>query len=232
LSSIYAPRTTWRDRARWTLSKLASRLEALPTFWIAFALTLPVGSGLLALPIAVADVGSLAGILLLIFFGLVNALTAAALAESVARSGTTRFGLGYLGQLVSEYLGNAGSVVLTAMMAANSFLVLIIFYLGFADTFEGATRLPAELWVLSLFLVGLYFLSRKSLNSTVASTLVVTAVNVSLLIIIPLFALPYVQPANLAYVNIPFVGGQPFDPAILRLIFGVMLAKAAPMPNE
>ena len=26
----------------------------------------------------------------------------------VARSGATRFGLGYLGQLVSEYLGNAG----------------------------------------------------------------------------------------------------------------------------
>lgn len=224
LSSIYAPLTTWRDRARWSLSGLAIRLEGLPPFWVAFALTLPAGSGLLALPIAVADVGPLVGIVLLILFGLINALTAAALAESVARSGTTRFGLGYLGQLVGEYLGSAGSVVLTAVMSANSFLILIIFYLGFADTFEGATGWPSALWIFVLFAVGLYFLSRKSLNSTVASTLAVTALNVSLLIIIPLFALPYVQPANLAYVNVPFLGGRPFDPTALRLILGVMLS--------
>jgi amino acid permease len=224
LATIYVPSATWRDRLRWALSGLAARLEALPPFWVAFGLTLPAGAGMLALPIAVAGVGALAGILLLIFFGLVNALTAAALAESVARSGTTRFGLGFLGQLVSEYLGNAGSVVLTGVMAANSLLVLIIFYLGIADTFAGATGLPAFVWVFFIFLVGLYFLTRRSLNTTVASTLVVTALNVSLLIVIPLFALPYVQPANLAYVRIPFIGGQPFDPAILSPILGVMLS--------
>jgi amino acid permease len=224
LSSIYAPGATRRDRVRWAMSGLAARLEGLPPFWVAFAVTLPVGSGLLALPIAIAEVGPLVGILLLVFFGLLNALTAAALAESVARSGTTRFGLGYLGQMVSEYLGKAGSVVLTIVMDANSFLVLIIFYIGFADTFQGATRLPAALWILCLFGVGLYFLSRKSLNSTIASTIVVATLNVALLVIIPLFALPHVQPANLAYVRIPFVAGQPFDPATLRLIFGVMLS--------
>jgi amino acid permease len=223
LSSIYAPEITFRDRVRWLLSGLADRLEGLPPFWVAFALTLPVGPGLLALPIAVADVGPLAGIVLLIIFGLINALTAAALAETVARSGTTRFGLGYLGQLVSEYLGDAGSVLLTLVLALNNFLVLIVFYIGIAGTLEGATGLPTELWILGLFGVGLTFLSRKSLNSTVASTLVVTAINVTLLVIIPLFALPYVQPANLAYVQVPFVGGQPFDPSVLRLVFGVML---------
>ncbi len=223
LSSIYAPEITFRDRVRWALAALASSLESLPPFWVAFALTLPVGPGLLALPIAVADVGALAGIVLLIIFGLINALTAAALAETVGRSGTTRFGLGYLGQLVSEYLGDAGSVLLTSILAVNSFLVLIVFYIGIAGTLEGATNLPAELWIVGLFGVGLTFLSRKSLNSTVASTLVVTAINVTLLVIIPLFALPHVQPANLAYVQVPFVGGQPFDPSVLRLIFGVML---------
>jgi amino acid permease len=223
LSSIYAPKETLRARARWALSRLSRRLEGLPPFWVAFALTLPVGPGLLALPIAVADVGPLAGVILLIIFGLINALTAAALAETVARSGTTRFGLGYLGQLVSEYLGNAGSLLLTLVLAVDNLLVLIIFYIGIAGTLEGATRLPAALWVLGLFVLGLYFLSRKSLNSTVASTLLVTATNVALLVIIPLFALPYVQPTNLAYVKVPFIGGQPFDPSVLRLIFGVML---------
>jgi len=224
LASIYAPRITWRDRVRWTRSRLTARLEDLPPFWVAFALTLPAGSGLLALPIAVAGVGPLPGILLLILFGLISVFTAAALAESVARSGTTRFGIGYLGQLVSEYLGNAGSLLLSVVMAVDSFLVLIIFYVGIASTLEGATRLPAGVWVLLVFLVGLYFLSRRSLNSTVASTLMVTALNVCLLIIIPLFALPYVQPANLAYMKVPFVRGQPFDPAIVSLIFGVMLS--------
>ena len=223
LSGIYAPKISWRDRVRWTQSRLSTRLENLPPFWVALVLTIPIGSGLLALPIAIADVGPLAGILLLIFFGLINALTAAALAESVVRSGTIRFGLGYLGQLVAEYLGNAGSRLLTIVMALDSFFVLIIFYLGTASTLSGATRLPAALWVLGIFLVGLFFLSRRSLNSTVASTLVVTTLNVTLMVIIPLFALPYVKPANLAYVNIPFVGEQPFNPAPFLLIFGVML---------
>jgi len=223
LSSIYAAESGLGDRLRWAMSAVARSLEALPPFWVAFALTLPVGPGLLALPIAMAHVGPLAGIVLLIIFGLVNALTAAALAEAVARSGTTRFGLGYLGQLVSEYLGEAGSLLLTAIMAVDNFLVLIIFYIGIAGTLAGATNLPAELWIVVLFGIGLYFLSRKSLNSTVASSLVVTALNVALLVIIPLFALPHVQPANLAYVRVPFSGGRPFDPAVLRLALGVML---------
>lgn len=223
LSGIYAPKISWRDRLRWTQSRLSTRLENLPPFWVALVLTIPIGSGLLALPIAIADVGPLAGILLLLFFGLINALTAAALAESVVRSGTTRFGLGYLGQLVAEYLGNAGSRVLSIVMALDSLFVLIIFYLGTASTLSGVTRLPAAIWVLGIFLVGFYFLSRRSLNSTVASTLVVTTLIVSLVVIIPLFALPYVKPANLAYVNIPFVGEEPFNPAPFLLIFGVML---------
>ena len=126
-------------------SRVGRRLEALPPFWVALGLTLPVGAGLLALPIALAGIGAVPGIVLLIIFGLLNALTAAALAESVARSGTTRFGLGFVGQLVSEYLGNAGSVLLTVIMAIDNFLVLIVFYMGVAGTLEGALRLPAEL---------------------------------------------------------------------------------------
>ncbi len=224
LSSIYAGKVTPGARIRWALSRLASRLEGLPPFWVAFALTLPVGPGLLAIPIAVADVGAVAAIVLLVIFGAINALTAAALAETVARSGTMRFGLGYLGQLISEYLGNAGSLLLTSIMAIDNLLVMIVFYIGVAGTLQGATGLPSALWVAALFAIGLYFLSRKSLNSTVASALVVTTINVLLLIIIPLFALPYIQPANLAYARIPFIGGQPFDPGVLRLIFGVMLS--------
>ena len=77
-------------------------------------------------------------------FGLINALTVAALAETVARSGITRFSLGYLGQLVSDLLGGAGSLFLTFVSAINNVLVLVIFYLGIAGTLEGATGLSSS----------------------------------------------------------------------------------------
>ena len=45
-----------------------------------------------------------------------------------------------------------------------------------------------------IFAVGLYFLSRKSLNTTVASALMMTAINLVLVVVILLFALPYINP--------------------------------------
>jgi len=224
LSTIYAPGITPRERLRWASEKVASRLESLPAFWVAFGLTLPLGAGLLALPIAVAQIGVALGLVLLILFGLVNMLTAAALAETVARSGTMRFGLGFLGQLTSEYLGKAGSILMTAALSANMFLVLIVFYIGVAGTLEDTTRLPAELWMAGLFGVSLYFLSRKNLNMTVASAMIISAINVAILLVIPVFALPYIRLENLTGTQLSFGAGNGFDPAILQLILGVMLS--------
>jgi amino acid permease len=224
LSTIYAPEVTPRERFRWASAKVASTLESLPPFWVAFGLTLPLGAGLLALPIAVAQIGVGGGLILLILFGLVNMLTAAALAETVSRSGTTRFGLGFLGQLASEYLGNAGSVLMTVALFANMFLVLIVFYIGVTGTLEDTTGLPAELWIASLFGVSLYFLSRKNLNTTVASALVITTINVAIIIVIPVFALPYIRLENLTGTQLSSGAGNGFDPAILQLILGVMLS--------
>ena len=224
LTSIYVSKIGLSGRLRWLLARLGRSLEAMPPFWVAFVLTLPVGPGLLALPIAVAGIGAIPGVVLLLLFGIINMLTVASLAETVARSGTTRFGIGYIGQLAAEYLGNAGSVLLTIILAVNNFLVLIAFYIGIAGTLEGAIHLPAELWIFVLFAVGVYFLSRKSLNTTVASTVFINFINVALLIIIPLFALPFLRPGNLRYMHLPFLSGEPFDPSFLQLIFGVMLS--------
>ncbi|MEZ4680337.1 MAG: hypothetical protein R2932_39570 [Caldilineaceae bacterium] len=102
-------------------------------------LTTPGVSGLLALPIALAAVPPVWGILCILLFGLVNMLTVAALAETVMRSGTARFGLGFLGQLAQEYLGQSMSALVTLAMAINNFVVLIIFFLGIADA-----RWPAQ----------------------------------------------------------------------------------------
>lgn len=224
LDSIFAPQTPPRERWRWRWSAVSSWIEGLPPFWVAFALTLPVGPVPLILPLAFAGIGPLPGVALLVLFALVNMLTVAALAEAVARSGITRYGRGFLGQLVGDTLGGLASRALTTVMAVNNLLVLVAFYLGVADALAGATALPAALWVALLFAVGVFVVSRRSLNTTVATTLVINTVCVAATVAIPLLALPYLRLENLAYTRIPFVGGVPFEPAAIQLIAGIMLS--------
>ena len=76
LEAIYAAQITPTDRLRCAWAALAGRLEFLPPFWTVFPLTLTetVGACILALPIALAGVGPLAGVVILIVFGLTNSL--------------------------------------------------------------------------------------------------------------------------------------------------------------
>jgi amino acid permease len=185
---------------------------------LAFLLTMPGAAGLLALPIALAQVGTAWGLALVLGFGLINLLTATALAETVVRSGTARFGLGFLGQLAQEYLGQEASVLLTIVLAANNFLVLIIFFLGVAGTLGGGTPLATVFWLMPLAAVMIYVLSRRSLNTTVAVTLLIVLANLLILLLIPLLALPYFRLANL-------LGGASaaaFTPAALGSMVGVL----------
>jgi amino acid permease len=226
LATIYAPRLTLVDRLRWAGSTLARRLESLPAFWTAYAMTLTetVGAGILALPIATAGVGPLPGVGLLIISGLINVLTIAYMAESVSRSGTIRYGNGFIGRVVRNYLGDAGSLILSLGIFAICFLILWAYYMGFSATMEDATTLPAEIWVAVLFLVGLYYVRRESLNATVASALLVGMTNIGLILALSCLALMRVQPENLLFAHVPFVGGRPFDASIVSLVFGVVAA--------
>src|SRR6266508_2085313 len=195
LEEIFVSRVRPADRLRWAWAAVAGRLERLSPFWTAYSLTLTetAGATILALPIALATVGPLPGVGILVVLGLVNIVTIACMSEAVTRSGAIRYGSAYLGRLVSDYLGATGSLVLSV-----SFVVL--------------------------FLVGLYYLRRKSLNATVASALVVGATNIVLLVVLAILALAHVQMANLLHADVPLVSGQPFEPSVLHLIFGVVLA--------
>ena len=175
LKSIFASRATPVDRLRWAWAALAGWLENLPPFWTAYALTLTetVGVSILALPIAVARIGPLAGVAILILLGVVNMLTIAFISEPVSRSGTIRYGSAYIGRVVDDYLGRAGSIFLTVGMFVFCFLALQAFCIGFATTLQAATDIPAPVWVALLFLIVLYFLRRETLSATVASALVV-----------------------------------------------------------
>jgi hypothetical protein len=226
LSSIYAETLTTRERLRWAQARLAYRLEDLPPFWTTFALTLTetVGAGILALPIALAGVGPLAGVVLLIALGLVNLVTIAAVSEAAAANGNLRHGPAYFGRLVSDYLGPAGVALLTAALLALLVMLLLAYYVGFSKTLAGATALPAWIWAALLFGLQVYFVRRESLSATIASALIIGFVNIGLLLILSLLALPHIRSAHLRYVNLPGLQGSPFDPAILGLIFGVILA--------
>jgi len=223
LDAIYAPQVTLGQRLRWGWAGLASRLEALPPFWVAFFLTLPGAAGLLAMPIALSSLGPGLGVGLLILFGVINLLTVAGFVEAVTRSTTARFGLGFFGQLAQEYLGNAGSLLVTVILALNNFLVLIVFYMGVAGTLEGATKLPSELWIAVIFTVGLVFLFKGSFNATVSSTLLVVMVDFALLLIIPALSLPHFRLANLTAQLRPF-SAQGFAWIALAPVFGVLLS--------
>src|SRR5439155_19280920 len=129
-----------------------------------------------------------------------------------------------LGKLVQDYLGRTGSLVLTAMVVAICFLVLFAYYLGFSLTLAGSTPIPPEVWAGVLFLLGFYFVRRKTLHATVSSALVVGAINLGLILILSGLALRHLRVENLLYMHVPFLNGGPFEPALLGLIFGVVFA--------
>jgi amino acid permease/predicted transcriptional regulator len=226
LEEIFTTRVAPTDRLRWVWAAVAARLERLSPFWTAYSLTLTetVGATILALPIALATIGPLPGVALLVLLGLVNIVTIACMAEAVTRSGAIRDGSAYLGRLVGDYLGTTGSLILSVSLFVLCLLVLPVFYIGVSTTLQDATSVWAPAWVGVLFLVGLYYLRRKSLNATVASALVVGGVNIVLLVVLAILALTHVQVDNLLHVNVPLLSGRPFEPSVLQLIFGVVLA--------
>lgn len=212
------------DRMRWWSSRLTARLEGLAPFWSAFALTLTqtVGAGILALPIALAGVGPLPGLVLLVLLGLVNVVTVAAVAESVTRTGTVRWGGAYLGSVVRLHLGRYASVVTALALVAFAVASLTAYYIGLASTLERTLGLPATVWVAALFVTTVGFVRRGRMNATIVSALVVGAVNLLLVALLVVAALTALEPDRLTRVELTDGTGG-FDPSILGLVFGVVL---------
>src|SRR5439155_17843851 len=226
LDTIYIRRVGLLEWMRWQWNKLSGWLEHLPPFWTAYALTFTeiVGASIFALPIALAGVGPLAGVVVLVVMGVINVLTIAAMAEAVTRSGSIRYQGSYLGRLVQDYLGRPGSILLTTMVVTICVIALLAYYIGFSLTLDGATAIPAEVWAGLLFLLGVYFVSRKNLHATISSALIVGTINLGLILILSAIALGHLRLEHLLYVHVPFLNGRPFEPALLGLIFGVAFA--------
>ena len=138
----------------------------------------------------------------------------------MARSGmAARF----TGRVVSDYMGEAGSLLLTSATALRLFIGLLACYYGLSVTMAGLTSISPSLWAAFLFLLALYLLAGKSLNFSTGLSALLGAVSISLVLIISIVALNQVQWANLSYVNVPLIGGASFQRGILQVVFGIVI---------
>jgi hypothetical protein len=160
---------------------------------------------------------------ILVVLGLLNVLTVAYMAESVARSGAMRYRNAYLGRLVEGYLGNRGAIGLSVLLVLASFIELPLYYVGLGVTMEDVTSLPAAIWVAALFFVTLVFVRRGSLEATVGAALVAGALSLIFLLAMTGIAFGHADSANLQHAEIPLAGGRPFDAAVIAIVFGVVI---------
>jgi len=223
--TIFARQISLLGWLSWARTELSKWVDSLSPFWLTFWLTVAfsLSQAFLALPTAVANVGPLPGVVLVVVIGLINVLTMACMAEACARNGDFRYGKAFIGRLVTDYLGAEASLLFSVTAAIRTFLVMLAGSIGIGLTLATVTGVPAEAWVALLLLVELYYLSRKSINVTVTTMLLLIAMNLLLLVPIVLLAFSHAQSANLLYMSVPFLRGKPFDPSLLRLVFGVVV---------
>ena len=225
LETLYAAQVGLGDWLRWVWAALSARVDRLSPFWLTFGLTIAFSfsQAFLALPTGVARMGAVPGAVLVGGIGLVNILTMVCMAEACARSGDFRYGRAFVGRLVIDYLGMEASVLFSVTTALRAFLVMLAGSIGISFTLATFSGIRAEAWMVVLVVVEVYYLSRKSANVTITTMLSLISLNLLLLLLIAALAVRWVEPANLLYMRVPFLSGEPFDPGLLKLVFGIVV---------
>lgn len=225
VESVFVARLEPRERLRWSWTSVAKRLEHMSPFWTAYSLTLTetVGTDILALPIAMAALGPLPALVVLVALGLLNVFTVCLQAESVVRTGPMRYGNAYLGRLYESNLGARGSLPASGLLILSSFVWIPVCYVGLGRTLGGLTSVPAAVWVAMLFGVTVLYLRRGSLDATIATAVAVGAIDLVLLLGMSVLALAHVRQGNLTHTEVPFVHGHPFAASAVALVIGVTL---------
>ena len=215
----------WRERLRWVRARLVTRIEELPPFWTAYSLTLTqtVGAGVLALPIALAGMGPLPGLVVVILLGLISVLTVTAIAEAFTRTGSVRWGGAYFGRVVGQHLGPSIRALIAFVLLAQAVVILLVYYVGFSSVLAAASTAPMTVWAAVLFAVTAAVVWRGRLSAAVATALLVGAVNLSILAVLSVLAFSDLTVSNLTYTGFGSDGGS-FDPAVIAVVFGVVLA--------
>jgi amino acid permease len=226
LDRIYALRPSLLHLPGWIGVHISRWVESLPSFWTAYSLSVTetIGTSILALPIVVATLGPVPGLVVLLLIGMMTTLTLVSISEAVARSGSVRYGDAYFGRIVARYLGAPGALLVSGTLALFVLVFLVALYAGVGATLSSAISLPPAAGAALLFGCVFFLLTRPSLIATVSSALVTGAVSIALILLMAVFALPHLSLANLEYTDVPFVNGHAFHASILQLTFGVGLA--------
>ncbi|MEY2832357.1 MAG: hypothetical protein RLZZ574_1615, partial [Cyanobacteriota bacterium] len=225
LGTIFATKLSLKERSQWLVAKIAWQIEDLPPFWLATLITVALGlpQAFLALPIAAAGMGALSSLVLVIGIGIVNVLTMACMAEAIARSGDFHYGRALIKELAANYLGQAGSFILSLAVAIRVFLIALACYVGLSATMANFTPIPASIWAALLFAIGIYLLSRQSLKFTVAIMVLLAGINIALLLGLSLLAFTHIEINNLFYLNLPWLNNDTFQMPLIQQVFGVSL---------
>ena len=225
LVDIFTVNLSFKEELRWMAAKTAWRIEDLPPFWLATLITVALGlpQAFLALPIAAAGMGALSSLGLVVAIGAVNILTMTCMAEAIARSGDFYYGKPLIKELAGNYLGEAGSFILSLAVGIRVFLIALACYVGLSATMANFTPISPSIWAGLLFAVGIYLLSRQSVKFTVAIMVLLAAVNLALLFSLSLLAFTHWEAGNLFYSNLPFLTDNNFQPRLIQQVFGVSL---------
>ncbi len=200
IESVYAPSESVGASLARAWTGLAGALESLPPFWLSFGLTFSssVPIAMMALPIMLANIGLVWGLVFLVAVGLINQLTIYYVVEAAVRSGVARRRTVFLGGLAREYLGPVGAAGVSVAIAMIGFCSAVSGYVGLADNLERATGIPEEIVALAWFVLSAWLLARGSFTLTLAVVLLLGAVTTTLLIVIIGIALAYFDVGHLS----------------------------------
>jgi amino acid permease len=153
---------------------------------LVLALSLP--QGLLALPVAVAQVGILRGALILLLVGGLNTVTTVWAARALARFFARHGVVPSLPQLAREQLGTRGGMLACLGGATLFFLALLASLVGLARNLADLTGLSAPLWGSGCaLLVVIFVLCRTALGTRLLAGLGILNIGlvVGILLLLP-----------------------------------------------
>lgn len=161
----------------------------------ALTLALSLPQGMLALPIAVARVGLVAGLLTLAVVGLLNVVTVVWTARLVARSHASARPPPSLSALAAQQLGPSGRALAIGSSATLFFLALLASLVGLGRSLAALTQGPAPALALG---VGLLVLGVAQRQTALGVRLLggLGCVAVVLLGVIILLVLPQLRPST------------------------------------
>jgi amino acid permease len=220
LVEIYALAASPLERVRWAWANVGRWLTGLPPRWFAFIFTFALGipQATVALPIAVAPLGTGPGIGLMLLAGLVSVITVSCMAEAAARSGTVRYGNAYTGRLAADFLGPAGSAMLSAALFGLFLLAVIAGLIAMSRTLEQFSPLPAPIWTALLALGVLWLLSRGAVTFSLS-----VLVLISMVVLVSMGVLMWLELEHLNLENALQWRGGGTSPSSFENTVGVVL---------